>query len=185
MLYSQNALKSTMAVSVLKLPANTRDVMEGEKLNDTYRLYVKNIYRFVLFKTNSYQDAEDITSEVFLRFAKHGSSIKERSILPWLYVVAGNICISYYKTKVRTEQLTEVPEIVANQEEPWENSNAWQKVKGLFLREQQVIYLRAIEDKSFKEIAQILNKREGGVKMIYYRALKKLRGLIQEDDSNV
>lgn len=150
----------------------------------TYQVHAKSIYRFVLFKTNSYEDAEDITAEVFFRYLKKGGGLKQESILPWLYVVAGNLCANHYREKGKAGRLDRPEEKHVEHQDPWENSAAWQHIKKLSLKEQQIIYLRAIEDKSFKEIAASLGKKEGAVKMMFYRAIGNLKGLIKESNDD-
>lgn len=155
--------------------------VENANFTETYQAYVKSIYRFILFKTNSYYDAEDITAEVFYRYLRKGSGLKKQSVLPWLYVVAGNLCVSYYRNKRNGENIDGRPESCeSGYYEPWENSEPWQLIKSLKPKEQQIIYLRAIEDKSFKKIALILNIKEGDVKMVFYRAASRLRSLLKE-----
>lgn len=162
-------------------------VSTGGKNKDftkTYQAHAKSVYRFVLFKTNSYEDAEDITAEVFFRYLKKGGQLKQESILPWLYVVAGNLCVNHYREKGKAGQLDRLEEKHAERQDPWENSAAWQQIKKLSLKEQQIIYLRAIEDKSFKEIAAALNKKAGAVKMLFYRSIGNLKGLIKESNDD-
>lgn len=192
--YIQNTIsKAPEEVSAFReaTPGSPREgcgpVSIGGKNKDftkTYQTHAKSIYRFVLFKTNSYEEAEDITAEVFFRYLKKGGGLKQESILPWLYVVAGNLCINHYREKDKAGRLDRPEEKPAEHQDPWESSTAWQQIKKLSLKEQQVIYLRAIEDKSFKEVAASINKKEGAVKMIFYRAIGNLKGLIKEGDDD-
>jgi len=192
--YIQNTISkapeeaSTLSEATSGLPRKGRDPVSiggGNKdFTKTYQAHAKSIYRFVLFKTNSYQDAEDITAEVFFRYLKKGAGLKPESILPWLYVVAGNLCVNHYREKGKAGQLDRPEEKHAEHQEPWENSVAWQQIKELGQKEQQIIYLRAIEDKSFKEIATVLGKKEGAIKMMFYRAIGNLRALLKEGNND-
>ena len=47
--------------------------------------------------------------------------------------------------------------------------------------EQQVVILRFIEGFEFAEIASLLKKKEGNVRVIMHRALVKLRNILEED----
>ncbi len=49
-------------------------------------------------------------------------------------------------------------------------------------REQQIVYLRAVEEHSFADIADALDMKISSVSMVYYRALHKLKLLLQEDE---
>ncbi len=48
-------------------------------------------------------------------------------------------------------------------------------------RERKIVYLRAVQEKSFVEIATALGMKYSSVTMVYYRALGKLKNLIQDD----
>ena len=52
------------------------------------------------------------------------------------------------------------------------------KLKGL---KQKVILMRFIDEMSYKEIAEALNKKEGAIRVIQYRALKDLKKIIDRD----
>jgi RNA polymerase sigma factor (sigma-70 family) len=48
-------------------------------------------------------------------------------------------------------------------------------IRILGLRERQAIYLRYFEDQSFAETARIMGARQGTVRVLVFRALRKLR----------
>ena len=52
-------------------------------------------------------------------------------------------------------------------------------------RERLVVTLRAVEEKSFQEIAIILGMKYSSITMIYYRALDKLRIILREDEERL
>ena len=52
-------------------------------------------------------------------------------------------------------------------------------------RERVVVTLRAVEEKSFQEIAITLGMKYSSVTMIYYRALDKLRIILREDEERL
>lgn len=184
MTYIQNSIEELSSDASRKGRGPVSVGGTSKDFTNTYEAHAKSIYRFVLFKTNSHQDAEDVTAEVFFRYLKKGGGLKQESILPWLYVVAGNLCVNHYREKGKAGRLDRLEETCPERPDPWENSAAWQQIKKLSLKEQHIIYLRVIEDKSFKEIAAVLNKKEGAVKMILYRSIGNLKGLIEESSDD-
>lgn len=60
----------------------------------------------------------------------------------------------------------------------------WRSLQKLKLDQQQVIYLKTVEDMSFTEVAEFLNKKEGAVKMIFYRGVKRLQKILEREESN-
>ncbi len=156
--------------------------MRKEDISDIYRENMQSIYRYCLFRTNSYQDAEDLTAEVFLKLLEHYGKIQQNRVLPWLFKVAGNLCINHKRKMVNFRFSRERPEIVQEYfQSPWEDEAVWQALKHLSLKQLQVIYLRTVEDMSFKDIAKFLSKREGAVKMTFYRGIKALRETLKEE----
>jgi len=157
--------------------------MEKDFVANIYREHVQSIYRYCLFRTNSYQDAEDVTAEVFIKFIENYQRVQQDCILPWLFTVAGNLCINHTRKMAKIRLLEKQPEVSQEHHQPpWEDERVWEALKGLDLKQLQVIYLKIIEDMSFKEIAQFLGKREGAVKMSFYRGIKTLRKILEEED---
>lgn len=151
-----------------------------------YQAHVERIYRYCLFRTNSYQDAEDITAEVFVRFLENYDKVQQDRLSAWLFKVAGNLCINRYRKAARLRHSEEQLEMVQGHFNlPWENEEIWQSLKSLNPKQQQVIYLRVIEDMSFRDVARFLGKREGTVKMLFYRGIKALESILKEDGSGV
>lgn len=67
-----------------------------------YNLYAGRVHRYCLFRTNSYQDAEDITAEVFIKYlnAKNRPLLSDHA-LPWLFRVASNHCDTITGEKIK------------------------------------------------------------------------------------
>src|SRR3989344_2143089 len=68
-----------------------------------YDEYVGRIYRFVLFKVSSVQEAEDITSEVFLKAWEYlgKKDIEIKNLNSFIYQIARNLVIDYYRSRAR------------------------------------------------------------------------------------
>src|SRR5437870_2609702 len=72
-----------------------------------YRLYVTPLYRYVLIRMRSHEDAEDIVQDTFLKAydALPRYEHTKESMLPYLFTIARNLLINHGKKKRPTAEL--------------------------------------------------------------------------------
>ncbi len=159
-----------------------------DEFGEVYRRYAGPIYRYCLFRTNSRQEAEDVTAEAFARFLEKGAG-RDKLTPSWLFKVAANLCVDYHRKAARIKSLGDdmsaLPAFPTEAPSPWRDADIWRALSKLREIERQVIYLKAIEDMSFREVAAFLRKRENSVKALFYRGIDKLRKALEEVDSDV
>lgn len=148
----------------------------------TYRHHVETVFRYCLFKTNSYHDAEDLTTEVFAKLLSgKANHIPEDKLIGWLFKVAENECKMFFRKQKKRQEVSlepwEVIKVLDNY--PWVEPSICQAVNKLKYIPRQVLFLKAVECHTFSEIAQILSLTEGAVKMHFYRAIKQLRTVLK------
>ena len=153
-----------------------------------YERHAATILAYARSHTASWQDAEDLTLEVFLTALEHDnlSWLSTKQQLVWLWRVAHNKLVDSYRRPVqpptvpleeavehacRDEALT-TEQLVLRREELVSLSLA---VGKLTLEQQRVLQLRFGEGLRFAEIAVLLNKREATVRKICSRSLAQLR----------
>lgn len=153
-----------------------------------YDKYQPRIYRFIYLKVGHREEAEDLTHQVFL---KTWGSIDRYNFQgfpfsAWLYQVARNQVVDYYRTKkinITLESITEL-KIESHYSNEIDVNSDIEKVKQAIHRlnpkQQDVIILRFIEDFSLSEVASILNKTETAVKLLQYRAIKNLKRILNQ-----
>lgn len=155
-----------------------------------YDIHLPKIYRFVFLKVGRKQDAEDISQQVFVSAWQNMSTYEFKGFpfSSWLYRIAGNAVIDYYRTAKPAISIDQVPEEFFS-----ENSGEETKVDtAISIRlirtaltklehdQQSVILMKFVEDFSNKEIAEALGKTEGAVRVIQHRALKQLKAYLDE-----
>src|SRR4051812_38116798 len=82
---------------------------QEEAFGSIYNLYFEKIYRFIYYRVSHKEVAEDLAEEVFLKvFSKLSSIEKDGSFEGWLYQIARNKVIDYYRDKKQLVALEEV-----------------------------------------------------------------------------
>jgi RNA polymerase sigma factor (sigma-70 family) len=179
----------------------TRAQNNPEAFGKIFDMYYRPILGYTVRRTANIEIARDITSEVFLKAFKNIHSFRWRgvSISSWLYRIASNEIISYFrKNKYHPDSLDELYEVagfdpaeqkelqeeIIQAEEELERNKEFIKIQkvltSLPTHYQEVIALRYFESKTIKEISAILNKKEGTVKSLLSRGIILLRDKSQE-----
>lgn len=161
---------------------------EASAFGRLYDCYQPRIYRFILVKVDRSEEAEDLTHQVFLKAWQNIADYKHRGFpfSSWLYRIARNQVIDYYRTKKAETDLEQVDkEFSAGPaaaylkfEKNWDLERVWKALKQLEPSHQEVIVMRFIDDLSIKETAAAIRKSQGAVKLLQFRALNKLREII-------
>ncbi|MDP2671355.1 MAG: RNA polymerase sigma factor [bacterium] len=152
-----------------------------EAFGKLYDNFVDQIYRFTYFKVGDRKTAEDLTQTIFLKaFEKLGTFKKKSSFVSWLFAIARNLIIDHYRNKDRLTESTLFEDFEGlDHTEDFENKDLLKatlvEINKLPEEERQVLVLSNIEDYSFKEIGKILGRSEGSLRILKFRALKKLK----------
>ncbi|MEK7652934.1 MAG: RNA polymerase sigma factor [Patescibacteria group bacterium] len=159
---------------------------DPEAYSQFYDLYVSRIYRFVFFKVNSVQDAQDLTSETFLKFwqyIREGRLIKNPNA--FIYMVARNAVVDFYRSRTRENCSLESPEanhLLDEKADLLKQQIADSEIKDLLsglnnLKDEykEIIVLRFLDELSISEIAAVLKKPKGAARVLLHRALKALK----------
>lgn len=190
LVYSDSSLKSALQPSSNRLESLLEDAKNGNDaaFSKLYDLYFDKIFRFAFYRVSHKEVAEDITEEVFIRaFTSLSSLGKSSSFESWLYQIARNRIIDYYRAKKLLLPIDDLENTLEYETNVIDSVNLQfdQKVFLKVLRElpndqQTIIRLKFYEDLSNSEIADITGKTEGSIRVTQHRALAKLKELIDE-----
>ena len=167
---------------------------DKEAFAKAYDLYVDQIYRFIYFKISNSEEAHDLTSQVFLKsweYVVQKGEIEVKTIRALLYRVSRNCVIDYYRKNnkkidipielddgQKIEIVDESQDILKNLEIKLDIEEVKDRLLELKEEYREIIVLHFIDELSIKEIADILNKTPGNVRVLIHRALKALKKLL-------
>lgn len=163
-------------------------ILSGNKegLKNIYSEYISFIYKITYNVLQNHSDAEDVTSEFFIKLWNISNKYKSgNGHKVWLAQIARNMAIDYAR-KYKKEQLSDDIVTVSDtqnqaiHEPQYENEILdsvliEQALSCLKEKERQIIDMKILGDFTFKEIAKVLNLPMGTVTWRYQNAIKKLQ----------
>lgn len=163
---------------------------ESSAFGRLYDEYQPRIYRFVLVKVGHREEAEDLTHQVFLKAWQSIAAYEERG-LPfsgWLYQIARNQVIDHYRTKRTHASLDLLEDELASEErieQSLESALFMERIRkvmsGLTPDQEDVLLMRFVDDLPIRNVAKMLGKSEGAVKLLQYRAIERLKELLDDN----
>jgi RNA polymerase sigma-70 factor (ECF subfamily) len=186
-------LRSKQAVGgqTKSIAATRQEAVGGAAVQEFQTLYQENlglIYRYVYSKVGNREEAEDLTSQIFIK-AVRGVDQKRgvQSIQKWLFQVARTTIADYWRAyyRVSTNSLEELLEAgwegPADEEPAAASNQPAERVKRILqaLPEhyREVLTCRFLLNLSIKETALSMGLTEANVKVLQFRALKRAADL--------
>jgi RNA polymerase sigma-70 factor (ECF subfamily) len=169
-----------------------------QAFGELYNAYVHQVYRYVMYRVNNTETAQDLTADVFLRAVEGLARYVDRQVpfLAWLYRIAHARVVDHYRRtqRVGTEENIDSVEVKVDEDldtdlmvnyRQQKLREALNKLPG---EQRQVLLLRFIEGYDIQQTADTLGKTIGAVKMIQRRALQAMnmeltrQGVISDRD---
>jgi len=149
-----------------------------------YRRYLPRVYRYMYFRTGDSDDAEELTSQVFLAALEGIPRYKHRGFFStWLFSIARHKAADFYRTRYAQSPHKFSQSTTANdpEDDPLtlviaeEYLNQLKELLSLLNEnEREILRLRFAGKLQFSEIATLLKRKPSSVKMAYYRLLARL-----------
>ena len=161
-----------------EMEALVEEVKKGDQnaFSELYEILVGPIYRYVFYRVND-QDAEDIVENVFVKVWLNIRKYRRRKkqyFSAWVFRIAHNLVVDYYRTASK-RQTDELHELVAddrrehnpikNTEQTIQHANLRKALKVLKKPYQDVVIYKFINGMENFEIAQIMKRSEGSVRI--------------------
>lgn len=153
---------------------------------ELYDIYFPRIFRYVSWRVGNQTDAEDLVSDIFSKVLANIRSFTWRegaTFSSWIFRIARNVLIDYYRTKPQNVSIDVLPEIESNSilpEEAMERQELFEELQSMIKRlpdsQAEIVIMRFFTGMRNKEIAQALNISEKTVASTLYRGLRNLHG---------
>jgi RNA polymerase sigma-70 factor (ECF subfamily) len=173
-------------VSPQELGRLVQHAQQGDRdaLEELYLLHFDRIYSYLHMSVGNRHDAEDLTTQVFVKMLESIGKFRWRSapFSAWLFRIAHNLAMDHFRVNKRWQPEEEVPEPdpgerSAAEEEALESigrENMLEMIQRLSQEQQQVLTLKFVFNFSNAEAGTILEKTEGAIKSLQHRALASL-----------
>lgn len=164
---------------------------DADAFAQLYDAFVEHVYRYIYFRVANDRVAEGVTFQVFFKAWEQLDhyQVFGSSFISWLYSIARNQVIAYYRTHKKTVALDSSFSLTSEGrylgEEVQDMFDLQAMRDGLqFLteEEQQVLILKFIVGLPTKNIARIMARRDGDVRAVQIRALQTLARYLKEKE---
>src|SRR5436309_11372968 len=163
---------------------------DRDALEELYLIHFDRIYSYLHMSVGNRQDAEDLTTQTFLKMLESIGKFRFRAapFSAWLFRIAHNLAMDHFRAARRWQPEEDVPE-PPGQEELSAEDEAMQSIgrtsmleliEGLSPEQQQVLTLKFVFNFGNAEVATILGKTEGAVKSLQHRALVSLQKQLRQ-----
>jgi RNA polymerase sigma-70 factor (ECF subfamily) len=159
-----------------------------EAFGKIYDMYVDSVYRYVFFKVRK-EEALDLTENVFLKVWENIKSYKTGKyyFTGWLFKIAHNIVVDYYRLNKDpislsidiADKKTDIDPVVLT-ERGLSSQILKKAIEKLKSQYRQIILLKYINEMENREIARIMRRGEGSLRILKFRALKALKRVLEE-----
>ena len=166
---------------------------DSQAFAQIYDALVKPIYRYIYYRVEE-SIAEDLTEDTFLKIWQNLGKYKKEStpFASWAFRIAHNLVVDHYRKNQPTDEIDESVPDPHEHSAPDHQTNL--KLTQVRLRKiirklpdnyQQVIILKYINDLDNRQIAEATGKTEGAVRIIQFRALEQMRGLLTKEKDDL
>lgn len=165
-------------------------------LGGLYDRYAPKMYAYFYRRVGDAALAEDLTSELFLRFVKaiRNGTEWQHPFVGWLYRVAHNLVVDYYRDRTTFSSVQLSARAAANDDDDGNPvmvaektlmaEKLFQAVRQLTLGQQEVLVLRFGEGLTAREVGEILGKTTGAVEALQRRGLAGLRRILARGEES-
>ena len=168
---------------------------DSDAFAELYDAYIEKMYRFISFKVGNRHTAEDLTSDLFLKLWEYLTTGKQQDIQSLnglIYRMARNLVIDHYRKHAAIQEcavedilhLSDGVDVAEQVHLDIEVASILAHVRDLKQEYQEVILLRYIEELSIKEIAEVMQKKRGTVRVTLHRATKTLQDILRDHPSS-
>ena len=153
-----------------------------QNMDEIYEECFETVYKYLFCLTHNSDISEELTQETFYRAVKKIDTYNGKcKISVWLCQIAKHLWYNQCRKNKRIVNTDETFDIEdpQNLEEQFiageEKVSLYKKMQNLDEKTREVMYLRITGELSFKEIGEILGKKENWARVTFYRGKSKLK----------
>jgi RNA polymerase sigma-70 factor (ECF subfamily) len=164
-----------------------------------YERYVDKIYKYIYYKVGDRAEAEDLTSQTFLKAWDAIADYEWRNYPfgAWLFRIAHNLVVDHHRSRRESVSLDDGTPQLEHRATRYDirpekvlaqylaEGRIRQAVDRLTEEQQQVLILRFFEGLDTGEVAELMNKRRGAIRGLQFRALSALRDLLEREQDEL
>lgn len=186
---SSTLIREDSDEAILGLITNPRTRDQGyRQLVSTYK---ERIYWTVRKMINNHEDTNDLVQEVFIKVYNNIEKFNQESQLyTWIYRIAVNETLGAIR-KSKKMPIVSIDSDMAKELDSQEDSGQMDgdqieyllnEAVELLPEKQKVVFnLRYYQEMKYKEMSQVLDTSEGGLKALYHHAVKKVEAHIRKE----
>lgn len=143
-----------------------------------YATHARQLWAYVYRVTANGADADDIVQESFLRLLRSGPDAGDEARRRFLYRVASNLMVDRWRRRKRAdlESRPHLSDVVAPPPTP--DHDVARIFAELTARDRALLWLAYVEGESHQEIAASLGLGTRSIKVLLFRAKRRLRDLL-------
>ena len=162
---------------------------------EAYQRYYTKLFAYIYSRVGNVETTKDLVAEVFEKAFLKGHAVREAAAYAtWLFMIAKNVVIGHYRRQKREMKgIDKIKESVWLSEGPSDPehdalrseavSSLLRHLRRLSQRDQELLALKFEGELNYAEISSILGLSEVNVRVSIFRALKRLRTIMEKDAS--
>ena len=156
-----------------------------------YRQFADPIFRYIYYRVSSQRDAEDLTTEVFIKMVEGlpNYRITGAPFEAWLYRIASSRVIDFHRRQSRRPESVLDDSVVdtnTHLEELVQRRQELEILRNILTQlsddEQTLLILRFVDHRSHGDVAVIMGKTPAAVKAMQHRALQRLASMFGSEE---
>jgi RNA polymerase sigma-70 factor (ECF subfamily) len=147
-----------------------------------YKTYAPEVFRFALYLSGNRTEAEDITSETFVRVWTSATTIEMKTVKGYLFTIARNLFLQGLRKNSKHVSLS--PELPDSKSSLQMQTEQRAELRAVLLQLQKLpeidraaLLLRTMEEMPYEEIARMLGISLGSAKVKVHRARLSLASI--------
>lgn len=155
--------------------------MDEARFETFYRRNAGALWSYLYRLTGDSATADDLLQKAFFRFLRSNPEVEsEEHLRRWIFRTATNLAFDHFRETKRDRAHAETSrdEIVANDSRDWLRHDMMKTFAELKPRERALLWLAHVEEVDHENIGETLGVKSKSVKVLLFRARKKLGELL-------